>query len=212
MLNQKIFIPFFRRDPEVFEVARPGVSSEHAMELFGEAAFAISDEWDDRIKHKTEARSWLTKVAYQLVGQTVLQGHSRVISRRIRNYDRRDYRPHDHTAIFQRGLLAIFAHNKAGPDHRLRNWIGSRLWLAFRHYVPAQFLTGFLYENASWSDSYTSREGWVIPDFSAWVLAHRASDRERKLRGTYPAEIDNHLARMRKVENILEARARRDKS
>ncbi len=138
------------------------------------------------------AIAWLHKTGYPYLSLTLESGHTGLFENRIRGFERdrgergRDVNP------FQRGLLALFAHDKGGLRERDREWIGKRLWYAFRHYVPSEFVTGFLHE--VWhADPWRPAIDALEPGLEEWICIQRAHDETPELRGRYPEELEDRV-------------------
>ena len=154
---------------------------------------------------KTVSYAALKKNCYTVIGEILMQGHENIFELRLRQYSRYSRRRFHHLNPFQRGLLAIFAHdtgrdkarskvsdNKAKEllSAKNRHTFGHQMWQAFRHYVPPEFLNGFVWETSGGvARPMGSHDGWIYYDYQEWVIRNRAKD-DSNVRGRYPRIID----------------------
>lgn len=154
---------------------------------------------------KTVNYAPLKKNCYTVIGEILMQGHGNLFELRLRQYSRYSRRHFHHLNPFQRGLLAIFAHDAARDNTRSkvsddkpkellsaknRHIFGQQMWQAFRHYVPPEFLNGFVWETGGGAARPMGRhDGMIYYSYRDWVIRERAGD-ETNVRGRYPMIID----------------------
>lgn len=186
------------------EVPAPGDQPLAAMALFGDACRLISTELHRRYDANAENREWLQRVAYQLIGQMISNGFAGLFEERIVNFGRKRTAASRQINPFQKGLLATFAHDKGVMNEQKRHIFGLRLWYAYRHYVPHEFLTAFL--GQVWSDGADQRAiaEYIDPDFASWVMFERAADPAPERRGLYPVSLEEQVELVRKLSPAFE--------
>lgn len=185
------------------EVPAQGDSELSAMTVFGRASTLITDELLRRQKAKAEHRPWVQGVTYQLLGTMITNGFSGLFEKRIRNFDRKLSSDQTELNPFQIGLLATFAHHMGAMGETERSYFGPRLWYAYRHYVPHEFLGGFLHQVWTKGAQHRASDGYIEPDFALWVAMNRAVDPSPENRGQYPAAIEKMVAQIRAVSSTL---------
>ncbi|MCA1653108.1 MAG: hypothetical protein ABR588_04060 [Sphingomicrobium sp.] len=191
------------------ELDDPGDTAER---LFEEACRAITGEHHKRDRAKAETREWTQTVCYDVLRLMISHQHAQLLGDRIARLGRSKKGPAP-VNPFQRGLLAIYAHEKGLMDERDRSYFGKRLWYAYRHYVPTCFLKGFLHQ--VWSDGAEQRAdvGFIEPEFAEWVIFERCNDEHPELRGRYPKELETNIRGLRNLieptREIEQRRARR---
>lgn len=175
---------------ELSLIPKPGPAEQlEANRLFDAACRKIQAEWKKRSRSGSKRDlAWLAVTAYEVIGEMVRNELDDVFERRIAEHGRRRRGRTGNPNRFQVGLLAIFADGLDAVNARDRERIGKKLWRAYRHYVPPQFLTGFLMQP----------RGELLPghdlsrDFRDWIIDRRADESaaENESRGEYPIEIE----------------------
>lgn len=162
---------------------------------------------------KTVNYARLKKTCYTVIGEILVQGHENLFELRLRQYSRYSRRQFQHLNPFQRGLLAIFAHDtgrdKTRPkvlddkpkemlSAKNRHTFGHQMWQAFRHYVPPEFFNGFVWETSGGvANPIGNHDGWIYQSYQDWVIRHRAVDRNI-VRGRYPGFIERAVLKLQK--------------
>jgi hypothetical protein len=182
-------------------VPLPGLddSGTAAERLFEEACQAITGEHLKRVKAQADTREWTQTVCYNALLLILIHQHAQLFESRIARFGR-GKKGAAQVNPFQRGLLAIYAHEKGLMDEGDRSYFGRRLWYAHRHYVPTCFLRGFLHQVWSEGAEQKSDLGFVEPEFTEWVIVERSKDRHPKLRGIYPGDLETKIEG---VKNLL---------
>lgn len=178
-----------------------------AESIFNLACRAISLEWKGAEGKADEARvRWLQLVAYQCLGHLLDHDLEFLIDGRLRGFDRYSRGNEEKANPFQRGLVAIFAHEKPhhSPTAQLRSRVSKRLMYAHRHYVPHEFLRGFLHQVGDGGLKEKLKSGAVEPGFEEWVVEKRLTDSRPDSRGRYPSEIEKAVSGLRKMLPIME--------
>lgn len=133
-------------------------ADDKALELFDRASRMVSREWyvqQSRTDGSVATRvAWLESVSYRLLKAIIESDSDYVGGADIELFDRRSAQfGRDRGAkgananLFQKGLMALFAHDKGAITPRDRERIEKRLWHAYRHFVPPTFLAGFFQTN-----------------------------------------------------------------
>jgi len=176
-----------------------------AEALFETAAAKIAQEWHSRSGEAgKQRRRWLERVSYGYLSLTIDNGFSWLFDERIKGFDRGRRGPGLATNPFQRGLLSLFAHDKNRlMGSELRRRFAQRLWYAFRHYVPAPFVTGFLADVWESGGATRATNGDVEPELLEWVILERARDEAPHLRGEYSDELEELVAAVRRILPIV---------
>lgn len=203
MLRNGFAMPRHGGEAIPIDVPAANVPHETAMALFGEAATTISKEFHARNKARAECPEWLQRVCYQLIGMMVSHGFNDLFGERVKNYGRKWGAKSANSNPFHQGLFAIFAHDKGALGAEKRWLFGLRLWYAYRHYVPHEFLMGFLHQ--VWTNSPEQRvlAGHIEHEFELWVAFSRARDPAADRRGTYPAAIEDRADQIREVSPLF---------
>ena len=188
--------------------------ASEAEKLFNAACRAVTSEWAHRVALDDRERTqWLQHVAYQIVTHLLERGIFYLVDERLRGFDRYSRGNKKDDNPFQSALVSIFAHESPhdGPNDTSRWKMGRRLRYAYRHYVPAEFLTGFFHQIAD--KELIADPGIAInADFVNWVASMRLHDERPETRGKYPKEIDDFIARYRRMQPIMaQASARAEK-
>lgn len=186
------------------DVAAPGENALSAERLFEEASRVIAADWITRKETGSESSRWLQVVCYQLLQLTIDNGFQKLFDERIARYGRNSRGKKVATNLFQRGMLALFAHeDRYVLDEGERAHFGKRLWYAYRHYVPHYFMLGFLRE--VWNDEAPAHSGtaYVEPAYAEWVYLQRAQDEAPERRGEYPPELEQNVATARKLLPLI---------
>ena len=115
--------------------------------------------------------------------------------------------------LFQKGLRALFAHDKDAVTARDRERIGERLWHAYRHFVPPTFLAGFLRQIPSAELLQRAASKEIEPGFKERVvekLFRALGDGNLpepdidplERRGRYPRQVEREAKR--RLSNLTE--------
>lgn len=189
-------------EARVFDLPVAGVSNLTAMALFGEVSRAISEEWHARDKEKAEKRKWLQKVSYEVIIRMAEQGFEKIFVQRIENFGGRAIEIRK-DRIFQLGMRAIFADEKGILSVEKIDYYGPRLWYAFRHYVPPEFLIGLLHTLSA--DDLSSRlsADEVDPELESWIVLERAEDLRPEIRGHYPSRIEDLVCGVKSLLQVM---------
>lgn len=178
------------------------------LAAFVKIARLVQKEWSVRASAASPKPSlapipWLSTTAYVVVGAMLDQGLEELLKKRIG--DRIHHLPGPRTDLnpFQLGLMALFVDyseaKKAGTPQakrpQTRERIGKELWYAYRHYVPAEFLLGFLHQVRSPGLERRSVAGEIEPGFEEWIIRRRPEDEGQYDRGLYPQEIEDVIER-----------------
>lgn len=184
------------------DVPLPGEACVTAEKLFEQGCKAVAQELYDRHRGKGEKSDWVHLVCYEFLSRIVSYQQTFLFEGRIRGFGR-DPKGSTQVNPFQRGLLAIFAHEPGLMDEGERVYYGKRLWYAYRHYVPACFVKGFLHQ--VWSKGSEGRvdSDHIVPGFEQWIWFERAADPHPELRGQYPAKLEEQVALIRKFAPIV---------
>lgn len=177
------------------DVPGPHESRASAEEIFEQGCRDISKEYAVRHKASREAASsWLQQVCYGYLSNMVDHGLAALFEERIDRLGRDVRGQGRHVNPFARGLLAVFAHEKGYADDGDRHRLGGRLWYAYRHYVPAPFLLGFLHQVWDKEAPERAARNEVEPEFEEWIWIKRAEDPAPHLRGEYPTRIEKSVS------------------
>jgi len=158
------------------------------------------------------ARGWLLEVAYDLLTVMLDDDHADLIDARIEKYERYPLGIPANINAFQLGLMAIFAHAnaldrssrqaiKSDLSHQDREWIAKRLWHAYRHYVPAVFVRGFLGQIDSKALNYHATNNQLEAGFESWIIKSRLVDESSHDRGIYPQSIESESSAIRQSDD-----------
>lgn len=142
-----------------------------------------------------------------------------IFEERIKDCKRNPRRKREGLNPFQHGLMALFADaretknvpNPKAISPRDRERIGKELWYAYRHYVPQEFLAGFLKQVRSPDLARRSVEGEIEAGFEEWIINSYAAEMNDDTsgfdaRGTYPKGIEKAAERL---SHLLENKAMR---
>lgn len=171
---------------------------------FDQVSRAICRKWEgmkagcslERGRHV----AWLEGVSYRLFKDMIERDFDivAIFERRCSDHGRAPTAKSAHTNLFQKGLSALFAHDWNAITPRDRERIGKRLWHAFRHFVPPEFLAGFLAQIPSEGLLKRAAANEIEPGFESWVieklkLVSGGTSPEKDLdpggwRGTYPSQ------------------------
>lgn len=177
----------------------PGGGSGETELLFDRAALLIQTEWKQRRSERELHRGprskrdmrWLKVTCYSLVSEMLRLDQADVFDSRIKQHGRYPRGPRGAPNPFQTGLMALFANDPSALDARDRERIGKLLWYAFRHYVPVEFLIGFLVQREVKGQT-TRFTGWELdPEFTDWIVERRLLERDDADRGVYPKHIED---------------------
>jgi hypothetical protein len=183
---------------------------------FDRASDMVCRKWEARKRSAGEDRgsrvAWLEGVSYRLLKAIIESDTDNVeqFEQRSSRYGRDRAGKGASTNLFQRGLMALFAHDPNAITPRDRERIGKRLWHAYRHFVPPEFLAGFLCQirsagllkRAAANEIELGFEDWVAEKlFRARAAEPPVVDPEPlERRGTYPKQIQR-LAKRRLDQN-----------
>ncbi len=173
------------------------------MDIFGGASDLICTELHVRKKANADYREWLQGVTYQLIGMIISNGFAGLFEERIANFGRRRPATAKQINPFQIGHLATFAHDKGVMNETERHHFGTRLWYAYRHYVPHEFLAGFLHQVWAKGTEQRAATDYIEPDFVSWVMFERAVDPTPECRGQYPIAIEEKVERVRIMADVI---------
>ena len=204
-------MPTLSGAPVAIDVPAPGDHSLRAMALFSEGSGLISRELHLRDKSDPEHPKWLQGVTYQFIGLMISNGFDYLFEERIVNFGRKQ-NSGKQLNPFQKGLLATFAHDKGILTESQRHRLGIRLWYAYRHYVPHEFLAGFVTQVWSTGADQRAAAESIEPDFVSWVMMERAVDSAPERRGQYPAVVEQKVEQIRAVIPSLTALAGRKRT
>lgn len=193
-----VTMPLMGGDFKALDVPTPGQDLLIAERLFEQASVAIAREWQARGSATAKRRRWLEKVCYEFISLILEHDFEELIDARIRKFQRGKRGKASSANPFHRGLLAIFAHDKNRLlSDKDRHYLGNRLWYAYRHYVPAEFVIGFLMEVWNSGGAERLRTNAIEPDFREWVIIQRASNEATGSRGKYEPNIEDWVRRTR---------------
>lgn len=150
----------------------------------------------------------LEREVYKLIGQVLDEDRADVYGDRPAKLDSRGpegtyFNP------FRLGLRLIFVGASDALPRQQRKRTAERLHYAYSHYVPAEFLTGFLYQFGSYANGITPNKFVVLPELRNWVTKQMAAtDSDTDNRLPVPADIVCAANRLRdKVEGASEREA-----
>lgn len=184
------------------DIPGPDQGGESAEELFEEACKEVAAELNVRDRAKVDKRIWSQNVCYPFLSYMIVYGHTAMFEERIGRLGR-DPKGSVRVNPFQRGLLAVFAHEPGLMDEREREYFGKRLWYAFRHYVPPCFLIGFLHEVWSSDAERKASSGCIESHFEQWIAEKRACDPHPEVRGSYPPNVEATVEQIRQIGPIF---------
>ena len=184
------------------ELPVAGEGQTTAESLFERACTALVAELENRVRRDKHWKAWIEDAGYDVLGRIVAHGHAQLFDERISRLERSSLREPDENA-FHCGLLALIAHRPhlIGKEDRKR--FGKRCWYAHRHYVPTCFLKGFLHEVWTKDISKKVARGYIEPKFEQWVWFERAQDDLPHLRGTYQADLEDSVVKVRLIMGLL---------
>jgi hypothetical protein len=184
------------------DVPSPGQDELTAARLFDAGSRAIAEEWRLRIKADEKARPWLQKVAYAFISKVIDHGFQALFEQRLSSFERGTRGLEVSSNPFQRGLLAMFAHDKNRLlDEDTRQYLAPRLSYAYRNFVPAEFVNGFLKDVWGTGGGRRFKDNDIEPDLLEWVVIHLADHERPQVRGTYSPDI---IQQARAVRAVLE--------
>lgn len=182
-----------------------GVEAE-STRLFDQAVRVIQGEWRLRIGPSNRDLGWLKRACYTLIAEILALDQADVFEDRIRAHGRYARGARGRPNIFQTGLMAIFADDRLALNARDRERFGKQLWTAYRHYVPAEFLIGFLSQRDGSKPVKSRGKGKsqdpekLQRDFHEWIIERRSTDdRDDLFRGPYPRAIEAAVEERREV-------------
>ena len=151
---------------------------------------------DGRRVGEISPHDWLRFHCYCFIQIVIARGQVPLFEHRIRSQAYGGRGRKGTRNICRTGLLAIFAHQKSSLKSRDRDRFGQQLNHAYRHFVPAPFLQGFLQQSKAVK---TDNAGWmpIDPQFSDWVaeeLFNATMNRHQNYRGKYPRAITAQVA------------------
>ncbi len=141
-------------------------------------------------KHKKESdlAKWIRPVCYRFIIHCEKQGLLENLYSRIKSYGRYT----DKEELFSRALLAIFAEDRANFTETDRRRYNRQLWYAYRHYVPWEFLNGFI---TTVQDFDKKKSLATIENgFAEWIIMNRTNDHDTTgIRESYPKYIEQEV-------------------
>jgi hypothetical protein len=169
----------------------------------------LQEEWRVR-RHPSTPKTtpgpipWLGKTVYTVLRPMLEAGVKELFNERINEHSRHQHGQRSGLNPFQFGLLALFADAPKAMSAAFRERMAKELWYAYRHYVPPEFLLGFLSQVRSPGLARRSADGEIEPGFEQWIIrAHSAviNDEEANddARGTYPKPIEKAAKRLAKT-------------
>lgn len=190
-------------------IALPDFGTPNSDEMIELAAKALCIESarrkDARRKPRSSTKvweSWFRPVSYRFVCHIIDEGFEDEILARIKKYKR--YTESEN--VFSRYLLGIFAEDQANFTESDRHRMSRQLWYAYRHYVPWNFLNGFLLQLKDFDVQSDLLR--IEPGFEDWIIERRAlSPEDRRIRGAYPKHIEDRCrAQMQRFAKMLDRR------
>ena len=171
------------------------------MDLLNSAAHEVCLELARRkaLRQKTIVSEWLRPLCYRFICHFYDQGLMPLFSKRLSNYSRFT----NNDEVFSYGLSAIFAEDAANFTGMDRLRYGRQLYYAFRHYVPWEFVYGFL---LTLEDFENKKNLTTIEDgFEEWIVRMRslAQTDTYMARGRYPKEIEEKVLIVRSEYGAL---------
>lgn len=194
-----------RRDGTIETIEVPSRGTDHttAMGMFGKACLLIGEEWHLRDKHGKRDHDWTKKVCYALIIAMTEQGFGELFRDRLVEFDRKPAGERVEQ-LFLRGIRAIFAHDLGIIELINPHRFADELWIAYRHYVPVEFLTGFLRTNSPKKRPSLINEGRIDPEMRAWVVIERARDDCPNLRGSYDDQLETKVVGLRGLLPLID--------
>lgn len=113
----------------------------------------------------------------------------------------------DHSELFNKLTSFFLSAGRLKLDHRLVDLIARELWCAYRHYVPPEFLIGFLNQSYSSGIRLCMSEAYLFPEMYDWIVARRSRDLKNYVddcRGEYPSEIEQRAAKLGKRPDLID--------
>lgn len=175
-----------------------GVSAESAR-LFDEVADAIKQEWRLRSASPKRDLNWLKRTCYVVITEMLVLDIDELFKARSRSHGRYARGEKGRPNIFQVGLMAIFAEDRRALNARDRERFGKQLRCAYQHYVPPDFLIGFLWQIGGDQGSQGTRT--IRKDFYEWIIEQRLMD-DQDERGPYPRVLEAAFDKRRAKQAI----------
>lgn len=186
-------------DGGVREFQRPEFDDADWKRLFATIASAIAFEYREKEKknlqrRKSERRAganaWLIRVAYDLLLPMLEDGQLELLVAHCERHGRYAARGvPEGLNPFQIGLMAIFARTPQGISPQTRERLGKRLWHAARHYVPLEFVAGFIKQLDSKDLEKRVAHNEIEEGFEEWIFENINKDESILDRGNYPSNI-----------------------
>jgi hypothetical protein len=176
------------------------IEPREAAHAFSRASGAIAGEWSirSRMADPNMHHAWLRRVAYELLSFYFDFGFKNVIENRIASAGSYPKGRQKSVNLFQEGLLAIFGSTSDAPDANVRRTVGKQLWHAYRHFVPPEFLEGFLLQIGTRRIGAQSDANAIETGFEKWISdCLKDEDWPAGLRPPYPRLIRKMAARSR---------------
>lgn len=154
--------------------------------------------------------SWVKQICYEVILVMLYEDQVGLFNRRIRKYSRHAASEKNKINIFQTGIIAIFAHDKKIMGPRDRERFGKELMYAFRHYIPVEFLDGFIRQCSSSNLSIARRlkNSDLEKQFENWIVGERSREEDQsefeglsleEWRGSYPKHIEERVEKSREA-------------
>jgi hypothetical protein len=142
-------------------------------------------------------REWLVTIAYEVVCALLDNDQLAVLDR----YKVRLYRVGMPPTVnaFQLGLFVLFGHDEAALSETMRSPIGKKMWIAYRHYVPAPLLVSFIRDLSNVEMDELNKPLALRQDMLSWIIDQRARLGTVDGRGQYPDRIEDAAKRRASV-------------
>lgn len=133
---------------------------------------------------------WLGKTCYPIIQYLIGEEVEDLLFGRIDKYSRQVRGSKGTDNIFQTALMAISAHDPMSIRHQDRERHGKNLMIAHRHFVPVEFLEGFLSKcSVQYFDDPTNAKS-IDSNFENWIIEHSIDQVSlRAFRDKYPRRI-----------------------
>ena len=140
--------------------------------------------------------SWLEYEAYELISQILDEDEAAIYESRLASLNNRG-RPPQTPNAFREALRVIFADGRIQLSAKDRGHKAERMLYAYRHWVPPEFLTGFLAEYGPRASGTPAERTAIVPKLRRWVV-DRLADPEASIdhRLSYPPDINSEAERL----------------